>query len=96
MLPNTCFLTQYRCLTSSPASMQGIPTAAHDVLCAQLRWVSAADHITAWFTSQTLRTRTALIQNCLLRCQYFLATFQYIDCTNYIGIVLIAAVYALK
>ena len=32
MLPNTCFLTQYRCLTSSPAFMQGIPTAAHDVL----------------------------------------------------------------
>ena len=60
MLPNTCFLTQYRCLTSSPAFMQGIPTAAHDVLCAQLRWVSAADRLTARFTSQMLRARPAL------------------------------------
>ena len=41
--------------------MQGIPTAAHDVLRAQLRWVSAADRLTARFTSQTLWARPALI-----------------------------------
>ena len=40
--------------------MRGIPTAAHDVLCTQLRWVSAADRLTARFTSQTLRARPAL------------------------------------
>ena len=33
---------------------------AHDDLCAQLRWVRAADHITAWFTSHALRARPAL------------------------------------
>ena len=34
---------------------------AHDGLCAQLRRVRAADRLTAWFTSQALRARPALI-----------------------------------
>ena len=34
---------------------------AHDDLCAQLRWVRAADNLTAWFTSHALRARPALI-----------------------------------
>ena len=34
---------------------------AHNDLCAQLRWVRAADHITAWFTSHTLRVCPTLI-----------------------------------
>ena len=48
-------------MTSSSARMQKIPTVAHDDLCAQLRWVRAADHITAWFTSHALRACPALI-----------------------------------
>ena len=55
--------------------MREIPTVAHDGLCAQLRRVRAADRLTAWFTSQALRARPALIFDGLLRGQEFLATF---------------------
>ena len=43
---------------------------AHDGLCAQLRWVSAADRLTARFTSQTLWARPALNMPSLRKPEY--------------------------
>ncbi len=54
-------------VTSSYAQIQKIPTVSHDDLCAQLQWVRAADHITAWFTSHALRTCPTLIKLIILR-----------------------------